>query len=48
MKFKKGEFIVHNVTGDGLIRVEYKDRVIQMYPHGEEIWYMFCYDIWFV
>lgn len=37
MKFKKGEFIVRNVTDDGLIRVEYKDRVIQMYPHGEEI-----------
>lgn len=37
MKVKKGEFIVHSVVDDGMIRVEYKDRVIQMYPHGEEI-----------
>ena len=36
MKFKRGEFIVHSVV-DGTIRVEYKDRVIQMYPHGDEI-----------
>ena len=37
MKFKKGEFIVHNVTDDCVIRVEYKDRVIQMYAFMEEI-----------
>ena len=37
MKVKKGEFIVHSVVDDGMIRVEYKDRVIQMYPHREEI-----------
>ena len=37
MKFKKGEFVVHSVTDDCVIRVEYKNRVIQMYSFMEEI-----------
>ena len=38
MKFKKGKFIVNSVTDDGLIRVEYKGRVIQMYSCMDEIY----------
>lgn len=44
MKFKKGEFIVHSVTDYGLIRVEYKNRAIQMYSFMDEICCFVMYE----